>query len=59
MGAGLAQFGHGYEEIIKYSNSADKCIKCGKCEKRCPQGIKIVETLNIIQSRYNQYLDFH
>jgi len=24
---------------------ASRCVKCGKCEKHCPQGIKIMENL--------------
>jgi uncharacterized protein len=34
-----------YNMFIKENNRASKCIECGKCEKSCPQQIKIREKL--------------
>ena len=31
--------------LRKNSTAASNCIKCGKCEKHCPQGIPIREKL--------------
>lgn len=33
-----------YNQVAE-SERADKCLKCGKCEKVCPQGIKVREEL--------------
>lgn len=33
-----------YNQVVE-SERADKCLKCGKCEKACPQGIKVREEL--------------
>ena len=29
-----------------------KCVKCGKCEKMCPQNIKIIEQLKSIKDKF-------
>lgn len=34
-----------YNMFIKENNRASKCVECGKCEKNCPQQIKIREKL--------------
>jgi predicted aldo/keto reductase-like oxidoreductase len=34
-----------YNMFMKPEARADKCIECGECEGKCPQGIKIIETL--------------
>ncbi len=31
---------------------ADKCGKCGKCEPKCPQKIKIMERLRMVQGLF-------
>ena len=32
--------------LRKNATCASNCVGCGKCEKHCPQGIKIREKLN-------------
>ena len=34
-----------YDSMIQEEGSAQHCIKCGKCETLCPQGIKIRDML--------------
>ncbi|MBN1326815.1 MAG: aldo/keto reductase [Candidatus Cloacimonetes bacterium] len=34
-----------YNQFLKDENRADKCIKCGECEEKCPQGIEIIKWL--------------
>lgn len=35
-----------YPQVIADAGrGADKCVKCGKCERQCPQEIKIIEEL--------------
>ena len=38
---------------IKVFREIDKCIKCGKCESNCPQGIKIREHIKKINEIIN------
>lgn len=33
------------EFVIKKGSTPEKCVKCGKCEKACPQHLKIMENL--------------
>lgn len=35
-----------YNNNIPESQRADSCIKCRKCEKKCPQGIKIADLMD-------------
>ena len=37
--------------IRKNYTGVSNCIKCGKCEQHCPQGIKIREELKKVQKR--------
>lgn len=34
-----------YNRMIGYNTSAENCIECGECEKKCPQHIPIIEQL--------------
>lgn len=34
-----------YMETVKNNRDAGKCVSCGKCEKLCPQSIKIIDKL--------------
>lgn len=36
-----------YETYLKEGIDPNKCIKCGKCEKVCPQNLKIIEGLKM------------
>lgn len=39
-----------WEEEIGAAHQAKNCIKCGKCEKACPQKLSIRENLETVQS---------
>lgn len=32
-------------ELIRLEQTPEKCLRCGKCEKACPQGLSIIECL--------------
>ena len=34
-----------YNTLIGSAQNALNCIECGECEEKCPQGIKIIESL--------------
>ncbi len=34
-----------YNGFLKEENQADKCIKCGECEPKCPQKVPIIASL--------------
>lgn len=42
---GRQQYTLGTGQIQKTQNGASLCIKCGKCEKHCPQSIPIIKEL--------------
>lgn len=46
---------HYYKNILtkKYAKPSD-CIKCGKCEKSCPQHLKIRELLEMVDKAFNE-----
>jgi len=39
------------EELLEKGGSMKTCVKCGRCEEVCPQGIKIRELLEKISKR--------
>lgn len=41
----LEQTAADYRKLVKGKHSAADCIKCGQCEKACPQHIKIIDQL--------------
>lgn len=34
-----------YASIVRAEKDASRCVKCGRCEKICPQGLKVMELL--------------
>ncbi len=36
-----------YQALVKAGQGADKCVECGRCEKLCPQKIKIIRQLKV------------
>ncbi len=43
-----------YYETLSDSEKADKCIKCGLCNKNCPQNLPIPELLSQVQKEYEK-----
>lgn len=43
-----------YTDWIAPENRADRCLECGQCEERCPQGIQISSWLKKIHSFLTQ-----
>ena len=41
-----------YTQVIKDSNLASTCIRCGKCEKSCPQHLEIRELLKEVTKMF-------
>jgi hypothetical protein len=38
----------------RYSGKAADCTKCGQCEKKCTQSIKIIEELQKAHKKYSK-----
>lgn len=43
-----------YQNCLKTSNKASMCIKCGKCEKSCPQHLPIRELLEQVAKEFEK-----
>lgn len=41
-------------EALKESERADKCIKCGLCKPKCPQGLDIPKLLAQVEAQYKK-----
>ena len=45
------------QNLMKNEMFVDKCVKCGKCEKACPQNLSIRENLEQINKDYQKLLN--
>jgi predicted aldo/keto reductase-like oxidoreductase len=45
-----------YTAATEQSSEASRCIKCGRCEKHCPQAIPIREKLELVQKELEGFL---
>ena len=43
-----------YPGLIRRDRDAGRCIACGQCEKKCPQGIGVIEELKKIDAKYGK-----
>ncbi len=53
--AGLSQYLTGIGAIGGKTSSARKCVKCGRCEKLCPQHIGIMQSLDAVAKRMEPF----
>ena len=44
----MNEFQHRYQEFIRNGNDAGRCVKCGACEKQCPQHLPIRDWLQTV-----------
>lgn len=54
-GTGRQQYLTGTGVTSKFPAYAGLCVKCGKCEKHCPQNIKIREQLDVVEKRMEPF----
>ena len=43
-----------YANLTKTHSKASDCIKCRKCEKSCPQHLKITDLLNTVANTFEK-----
>ncbi|MDR3333140.1 MAG: aldo/keto reductase [Synergistaceae bacterium] len=46
-----------YMFLTKAGTDASNCVECGECEKKCPQGIKIIEQLKIAHEALKGWIE--
>ncbi|MBQ9300062.1 MAG: aldo/keto reductase [Clostridia bacterium] len=44
----LAEFPRRYQDFVRDSAEAGRCVKCGACEKQCPQHLRIRDWLQTV-----------
>ncbi|MCL1987216.1 MAG: aldo/keto reductase [Firmicutes bacterium] len=49
--AGMGQYAQSMSATSANPSSVTKCVRCGKCEKHCPQNIKIMDSLIDVKNR--------
>ncbi|GHU26493.1 aldo/keto reductase [Spirochaetia bacterium] len=47
----------GYMFTTRFGHSADKCVKCGLCEQKCPQHIEIIKQLSTAHESLKGWLE--
>jgi predicted aldo/keto reductase-like oxidoreductase len=53
--AGMSAYGTSSGAISGTPHFATDCVKCGKCESRCPQHIEIIEGLESVARRLEPF----
>jgi len=53
--SGMQQYVTSIGTDYKNNRSGRNCIKCGKCEKQCPQNIKIISCLETVTKRMEPF----
>ena len=43
-----------YRNMTDLMPKASRCIRCGKCEKACPQNVKVIEGLEKVVERFEK-----
>jgi predicted aldo/keto reductase-like oxidoreductase len=52
---GVQQYSTGTGQIKAIRNGAGQCVRCGLCETRCPQKIKIRDSLAMVKKRMEPF----